>query len=79
VNGNFDLSGNVTIYGVVFVIGSATTDIVGNSSITGGIISVGDLNIRGNTVLTYNSSVLTTIQNTISTYYAKVPGSWRDF
>lgn len=79
VNGNLNLGGSAIIYGLVFVLGSATTDIIGNSQIIGGLISVGDLNVRGNTTITYSSSVLTNIQNTVNTYYAKVPGSWRDF
>ena len=79
INGNLNLGGSATIYGLVFVLGSATTDIIGGSHVIGGLISVGDLNVRGNTALTYDSSVLTNIQNNISTYYAKIPGSWRDF
>lgn len=80
VNGNFDISGNVTIYGYVFVIGvsSAETDITGNVNITGGITSTDVLNIAGNVNFAYSPSVISAVQNTTS-YFAKVPGSWKDF
>ncbi len=80
VNGDLDLSGNVTIYGFVYVIGQATTEVLGNVSITGGLISTGDLNLAGHTQLAFSSAVLSSLQNQSSmSYYAKVPGTWKDF
>lgn len=82
VDGSLNISGNVTIYGFVFIIGpaTATTDISGNVGITGGLVTTDNFNMSGNTVLTYNSSVLSALQKTSSmSYYAKVPGTWSDF
>lgn len=81
VNGNLALSGNLTIYGYIFTFGTNTIDsITGNVNITGALVTAGELNITGSTVLSYNPSVITNLQNLPATkYYAKVPGSWRDF
>lgn len=82
INGNFDISGNVTIYGMVFVFGSGLTetDITGNVNITGGVVSGSSLELSGSTGLTYNSAVLNALQGQAGTsYYAKIPGTWKDF
>jgi len=81
VNGPLNLSGNVTIYGLIFVIGSTgITNITGNILITGGMITTDDFNMSGNSNLVYSSSVLNKLQNSTSmSYYAKVPGSWKNF
>lgn len=81
VNGNLSLSGNITIYGYVFVFGSNNIDsITGNVQIIGGMATAGDLRMSGNIGLTYNPTVLTSLEtNTNLTYYAKIPGSWKDF
>lgn len=81
VNGNLSLSGNVTIYGFVFVIGTNDiTSLTGNVNIIGGIGTTDTLNMAGSIQLTYDSSVISNLQQQSSLlYYAKVPGSWRDF
>lgn len=81
VNGNFSLSGNVTIYGYIFVFGTNTIEsIAGNVTISGAISAVGNLTMSGSSVLTYDSSVINNLQNLPSMrYFAKVPGTWRDF
>ena len=81
VNGNVNFSGNITIYGYVFVFGTNTIDsITGSVDIHGAITTAGDLRVSGNTTLTYDSGVLNNLRNLPSMrYYAKVPGSWRDF
>jgi Tfp pilus assembly protein PilX len=80
INGNLNISGNFTLYGFLFVIGasSATTNLSGNITITGGIASTDNVSASGNLNLTYDSSVLNSVQ-TATSYYAKVPGSWKDF
>lgn len=81
VNGDFSLSGNVTIYGYIFVFGTNTIDsISGNVTINGAISATGNLTMSGSSELTYAPDVLSNLQNTPSMrYYAKVPGTWRDF
>ncbi|MES2217505.1 MAG: PilX N-terminal domain-containing pilus assembly protein [Pseudomonadota bacterium] len=82
VNGPINISGNTNLYGFLFVVGTtaATTDISGNLNINGGMATGDNLNISGNTNITYNSSLLVGVQTSASTtYFAKVPGSWKDF
>jgi Tfp pilus assembly protein PilX len=82
VNGDLSISGNTNIYGFLFVVGStsATTTISGTLNINGGMATGDSLAISGNSNVVYNASLLVGVQNSGSTtYYAKVPGSWRDF
>jgi Tfp pilus assembly protein PilX len=79
VNGNLDITGNTTIYGFIVVLGAATTEITGSSNITGGILAADNLILTGSSQITYNSSIINIVQQSSSNYYAKVPGSWRDF
>jgi len=81
VNGNLTLSGNITIYGYVFVFGSNTIEsISGNVQIIGGLATSGSLSMAGSTTLTMDTSTLSNLQNSASLrYFAKVPGSWKDF
>jgi Tfp pilus assembly protein PilX len=81
VNGTFSLTGNVTIYGLVFVLGSTGITLsLGNSQVIGAMITSEELTIGGSSSVTYNASVLNTLKNSNSmTYYAKVAGSWKDF
>lgn len=78
INGNLRLSGNPVIYGLVYVIGGTSTDVLGSTQIIGGLVTTGNLSLAGNTQITFNSSVLNSTQQTL-TYYAKVSGSWKDY
>lgn len=79
VNGNLYLSGSATIYGLVYEMGGTTlTDVLGNVAIEGSLITSGTLSVTGSTTLTYNSTVLNVLKNS-NGYFAKVPGSWKDF
>jgi len=80
VNGNLRVSGNVTIYGYVFILGNSTTDFTGNLTIVGSVGTTGQLNATGSIQVVYSPSTLTNLQNSSSMrYYAKIPGSWKDF
>lgn len=80
VNGNLDITGNVTIYGYVFIYGNSTTDFLGNLSIVGGVGTTGSISASGSIQVTYSPTTLSNLQNSSSMkYYAKVPGSWKDF
>lgn len=79
VNGNLFLSGTPTIYGLIYEMGGATeTDVLGNVTMNGSLITSGTLNVSGSTVVNYNSTVLNILKNS-NGYFAKVPGSWKDF
>lgn len=81
VNGDLSLSGSVTIYGYIFVFGTNTIDsISGNVQIIGGLAAAGDLTMAGSSTLSYSASTLNNLQKLpVLSYYAKVPGTWRDF
>lgn len=81
VNGSFSLSGNVTLYGFLFVIGTnEITSLTGNVNIIGAIGTSDTLNMAGNIQLTYDPSIIANLQNQSSmSYFAKIPGSWRDY
>jgi hypothetical protein len=80
VNGDVNITGNVTIYGYVFILGNTQTSLAGNLSIIGGISSTGDISANGSIQVTYSPTTLNNLQNNVNMrYYAKVPGSWRDF
>lgn len=81
VNGPLSISGNTIVYGFIFVIGATgITSVSGNTNITGGIATSDNLSMSGNTYITYDSSVLTNLRNQSSmSFWAKVPGTWKDF
>lgn len=80
INGDFDMSGTVTIYGFVYVIGGATTDVLGTVSIIGGIAATNNLLFSGSTDVTYNPTVLNALKTQPGTsYFAKIAGSWKDY
>lgn len=82
VNGDLRLSGTgvgTKIYGFIYQMGGTTnTDFLGTVDIVGGFATTGNLNMAGNTTITHDNTVLTTIQQNLG-YYAKVPGTWKDF
>lgn len=85
VQGNLEILGNVTIYGMVYVINSQEfslneeVEAQGNSQIIGGLVVTGGLAASGNSQVTFNSSVLNNLQQSVLGYYTKIPGTWKDF
>lgn len=80
INGNAGFSGAVTIYGYVFVLGNLTTSATGNLNIFGALSTTSVLSMSGATTITYSQTVLDNLQNNSNMrYYAKIPGSWKDF
>jgi hypothetical protein len=79
VNGNLELRGSATIYGIVY-----STSVFwdntggGTSQIVGAAVSEGDFQANGTPNPTYDASVLAKLASSIGNYY-KIPGSWRDF
>jgi Tfp pilus assembly protein PilX len=80
VNGNLNISGNAVIWGFVYVIGGVATSLTGNSVINGGVVSTDNLSLSGNTTIKFNTTVLSGLQQQVeASYFAKVPGTWKDF
>ncbi len=80
VNGNLKITGNVTIYGYVFIMGDSSTSLLGNLNIIGGVGTAGQISAAGSIQINYSPTTLTNLQNSSAMrYYAKVPGSWKDF
>ncbi len=82
VNGNIKLSGTVVLYGMLFVTGDATVEETGNVRIIGSV-AVGEsdeIELKGSSQISYNSTIISNLQKSSGLiYYAKVPGSWKDF
>lgn len=80
IDGNVKFTGNVTIYGYVYILGTSTTDLSGNVTIIGGMATTNQLSATGSIQVIYSPSVLSNLQNNDNMrYYAKIPGSWKDF
>lgn len=80
VNGNLALTGDVNLYGYIYVLGSdSTTTMSNNVRINGAFSTAGNLTMSGTSTITYNSLVLTILKALNSTRYSKIPGSWTDF
>lgn len=80
VNGDLRMTGTVVIYGLIYVIGTTTTDVLGHVTINGGLVSAGNVTMTGSTTLNFDPTTLSNMQHQASMqYYAKVPGSWKDF
>lgn len=78
VNGDFRVSGNVVIYGVVYIMGDITTDFSGSMQVNGSIVTQNNINFTGSTQINYSSSIISATRQ-VTNYYAKVAGSWKDF
>lgn len=80
INGKADLTGNAVIYGFVYIMGETTTDVLGSVQVHGSIITQADISLKGSGSVTYDPTTLTNLRNQSSMrYYAKVPGTWKDF
>lgn len=75
VNGDLAIQGNAQIFGYIYVTGALST--AGNSTISGAVVAGGNTVDSGNFSLTYNTSILTKVQQ-LSGQYGKVPNSWND-
>lgn len=79
VDGNLQITGAATVYGVVYCT-ALTWDNTGGgtSQIIGAALAEGDFTATGTPNPTYNSSVLQNLQNNLGVF-AKIAGSWSDF
>jgi hypothetical protein len=81
INGNLSMSGSVIIHGFIFVTGtSGITTSLGNITIDGALMTTQNLTISGSSNIIFNPTLLNTLQTIPGiVYFAKVPGSWKDF
>ena len=80
INGDTTIAGNATIYGFIYLNNSVAAIVDGNALLVGGLVSTGALNIRNTANLMYSPLILNNLQNESNMrYYAKVPGSWKDY
>lgn len=79
INGNLYAASNTSITGLVVILGNGTSTTDQNAQITGGLLSLGSIRTRSSSGITFDKSILSTLQKTINTYFAKVPGTWKDF
>jgi len=77
VNGPLTLSGNTTVYGLIYATG--TVSVSGSFSMTGGLVSEGNILTSGNAQINYDASILNQLSLAGGGSYAKLPGSWQDF
>ncbi|HJV25673.1 MAG TPA: PilX N-terminal domain-containing pilus assembly protein [Aromatoleum sp.] len=75
VDGDLTLSGNSTIFGIVFVKGNLATS--GGPKIRGALLATGDVNSAGALNVIYDPEAIRNTK-TLGTY-ASAPGAWRDF
>jgi hypothetical protein len=77
INGDLTSNGTPHFYGIVFVIGNI--DMSSNSTVTGALVSSGDLtnDAGGSLDIWYNSDVLDDVRN--NGRLAAAPGSWHDW
>ncbi|GAA4408775.1 pilus assembly PilX family protein [Quisquiliibacterium transsilvanicum] len=79
VNGNIEVRGNMTFYGVLYCQDSTWDNTGGgNAQIIGAAISEGNFTATGTPDPTYDPRVLQNLRQTTG-QYAKVPGGWRDY
>lgn len=79
VNGNIEVRGTMTFYGVLYCQNSTWDNTGGgNAQIFGAAISEGNFTATGTPDPTYDPRVLQNLRQT-SGAYAKVAGGWRDF
>lgn len=79
IDGDTIFTDNVTLYGFLYITG-ASINIGGNTLIIGGLSAANSVSITGGTQVIYSQSVLNNLQDhDNSRYFARVPGSWKDF
>lgn len=79
VNGNVEVRGTMTLYGVLYCQDSTWDNTGGgDAQIFGAAISEGNFTATGTPDPTYDPRVLANLRQTTG-QYAKVPGGWRDY
>lgn len=79
IDGNTVFTDSVVLFGFLYVSGTSV-NIGGSTVIIGGVSAPNALNLSGGAQVIYSRSVLDNLQDhDNSRYYARVPGSWKDF
>lgn len=76
VDGDLTLSGDLVIFGVVFVRGDLRTN--GKPKVRGAVVASGEVDSNGTMNIIYDPDAISNIVKVTGTY-ATVPGTWRDF
>lgn len=80
INGNPSFQDSTTIYGYVYIDNTSAVQLSGNVLIVGGLVATGAINLIDSAHIMYSSFVLDNLRNQSNLrYFAKVPGSWKDF
>jgi Tfp pilus assembly protein PilX len=79
MNGNLVLQNQAMVVGMIVLLGNSTSVIADQAQVIGSIISINNVILTDNSFVNFNNNVLNALQNVTNTYYAKVPGSWKDF
>lgn len=78
-DGNIQINGNISIYGVVFSNNATVGDLgTGTSTIDGALVSCASFTAKGNGTVSYDPAALNSLNKT-SGAIVPVPGSWRDW
>ena|SRR3990167_3342487 len=80
IKGNPTFKDNTTIYGFIYIDNPLIAQLQGNFLLVGGIVATGGINIIDSAHVMYSPFVLQNLQNlNTMKYFAKIPGSWKDF
>lgn len=80
IKGTPTFGDNTIIYGFVYIDNPLIAQLQGNFLLVGGIAATGDINIIDSAQIMYSPFVLQNLQNVNTMkYFAKIPGSWKDF
>jgi len=77
INGNLSVSGNVMIYGAIYIANNFTNNGAGTVQVNGAMIVEGTTTATGTPDVTYNPTIFDNINEKLGSF-VKVPGSWRD-
>lgn len=79
INGNFTATGTAVINGAVYATGNI--DLGGTNNVNGIVFSEGNIHFGGTSNLNFNTSIVNNLLNNgfITTSFAKIPGSWKDY
>ena len=74
VNGNFDVNGTVTFYGLLYIAGTYSSS--GNFTLNGGVAAEGNINVTGSSI-GGNTDLVNQVLG--ANTYSRVGGGWKDF
>ncbi len=80
IKGNMIISTSAIIFGFIYLDNPLTAQINNSAIVVGSLATTGPLSLTSSARVIYSGSTLNNIQNQNSMkYFAKIPGSWKDF